>query len=153
MSRIRLLAFGIAVATVSLSVGCGAKDPSTLHIVNLRVEEAAPGDPPDLLFAVHNRLSADDALTSITSPDAEGVTIDGTGGQVLNGSKTDLELVAQEVTRFEPGAIRIRLDRPRRPLEVGDQVQVIFTFESGVQIRLMAPVIKPGAPGPDPDHV
>ena len=35
--------------------GCGAKDPSSLHIVNLRVEEPAPGASPDLLLRRRQR--------------------------------------------------------------------------------------------------
>lgn len=144
MSRSRLLVCGFALAALGLSSGCGAKDPSSLHITNLRVEEPDPGQPPDLLFAVDNGLSVSDSLISIASPDAESLTVGGTGAPVA--------LPAREATRFEPGATYARLNRPRRQLEVGDEVQVTFTVGSVIQIRLRAPVVEPGATGPDAGH-
>lgn len=152
MSRSRLLVCGFALAALGLSSGCGAKDPSSLHITNLRVEEPDPGQPPDLLFAVDNGLSESDSLISIASPDAESVTVGGTDGQMLGGTGAPVALPAREATRFEPGATYARLNRPRRQLEVGDEVQVTFTFGSGIQIRLRTPVVEPGATGPDAGH-
>lgn len=152
MSRVRLLVCGLALASVAPSTGCGAKDPSSLHIVNLRVEEPAPGASPDLLFAVDNGLSTNESLVSIASPDAASVTVRGADGQTLDGTGASIAVPAQRPTRFEPGSNRAQLTGPIRQLEAGDEVQVVFSFGSGTQIKLVAPVVERGAAGPDPGH-
>lgn len=146
------MACGLAVAALSLSAGCGAKDPSSLHVANLRVEQPALGQDPYLRFVVDNRLDVSDSLVSISTPDAASVEIGRTATSGRSGTDAPVELPQQRSTSFEARGYEAQLTRPGRQLETGDEVQVTFIFGSGLQIRLLAPVVAPGAPGPDEQH-
>lgn len=143
-----ILATTILLAAATVTTGCGTKDPSSLHVANARVEASSGAADPMLRFVVDNRLNAADALVSITTPDADAVTVD--DGPTHRGTAVDIS--PGEPVRFEAGAHLARLERPARTLDVGDQVEVTFTFESGIQITVQAPVVAAGTPGTDQEH-
>lgn len=149
MKRVRMLLSAAAIAAAAGATGCGPKDPSSLHIVNLRVELPADGRSPVLRFAVDNGLPARDSLVSIASPDAGNVTV---SASTDRRPDSPVDLPARTMTRFDGRGTRVQLDGLRRQLEQGDQVQANFVFGSGTVITLIAPVVAAGSPGPDEGH-
>lgn len=151
MRRGHLAATVAAFAAAGISAGCGAKDPSTLHVANARIEAGATDVAPILRFVVDNGLDTDERLTRVTTPGIEAVvTLD--GDTDTSQASNPVDLPAGDTARFEAGDRLATISGLRRPLEPGDQLPVTFEFEHGVKITIDAPVVEPGTPGTDEDH-
>lgn len=85
----------------------------------------------------------DDALVAASSPDFGSIELheatrsDG----VMRMRKVDrIAVEAKRITSLEPGGLHLMMFDPKRPLEVGDEVTVNLTFESGLTLDLSMPV-------------
>ena len=85
----------------------------------------------------------DDALIGANSPDFNSIELheatrsDG----VMRMRKVErIPVRAKRITSLEPGGLHLMMFDPKRVLEIGDEVTVNLTFESGLVLDLSMPV-------------
>jgi periplasmic copper chaperone A len=107
-------------------------------------------------MVIHNSGTTDDALVSITSPAAATVELHQTtanaSGEMVMQPVPSVPVPAGGSVELKPGSYHIMLIGLVAPLEIGDTVELVLTFESGdphTTLVVEAPV-REDAPMPMP---
>lgn len=131
------------VVLVVVLAACSAGGP------DLQVEDAwVRAAPPDATamagyMVVHNRTSADRALSGARSPDFGAVEIHRTvvenGVARMEPAEHAVVPAVGELT-LAPGGMHLMLMRPAHALAPGDTVTLILSFDDGSTVEVRAPV-------------
>lgn len=144
---------GTAVlVTLALALGaaaCGGSDAGggELRVVGARVDRPLNPDVAAVRMEIVNESGTDDALISVTSPEAKASmhrsTTDASGLSSMD-ELTEVLVPDGETVEFAPGGLHVMLDDPDRVFETGDEVELVLTFEQAGKVRLTVPVVEPG---------
>jgi periplasmic copper chaperone A len=107
-------------------------------------------------MVIHNSGTTDDALVSVTSPAAATVELHETtanaSGEMVMQPVVSVPVPAGGSVELKPGSYHVMLIGLVAPLEIGDTVELVLTFQSGdphTTLVVEAPVSE-GAPMPMP---
>lgn len=139
----------LAATTV---VGCtddaGGSEGTELSVHGVRVDRPANPSVAAVRLTIENGTDTDDALISVSSPDAERASVhrsvvDDAGRSTMEPVDR-LDVPAGTTIEFAPGGLHVMLDEPTMDLQVGDEVSLTFTFENAGDHTMSAPVVEPG---------
>lgn len=145
-----LLAAAAAALLVALVAGCGSSNSSAGGVTVRQATIDKPANPQQgaMRFVIANDSDVDDALTGASSPMAERASIHRTTEDAEGRSSMEmvkeLRIPAGGEVTFDPGTYHVMLEGFERPLRVGDEVPVTFTFEQAGKKKVMAKVIEAG---------
>lgn len=130
--------------------------PATgLVVRDVRVEEPVNGRTAAVRMVLDNGGGPSDRLVAVSSDAATSATLHRSTTDELDRSAMvevpSVEVPAGEVVRFEAGGLHVMLKGFRRPLEVGDVVDLTLTFQHGGTQTVDATVVPLGE-GSDPEH-
>jgi len=138
MTRRALLLAALVLA------GCGQRGPGEresssfpVTIAGAFVREPVLGDVAAGYLTMWRSDGENDALVSISSPDAGRVMLHGAGMATLDS----LPLTPGDTTRLEVGGAHLMLENLTRVLAPGDTVTLNFTFSRAGPIVVRAPVV------------
>lgn len=142
--------FASLFAVATLALGSCGQDP-VLYVDKAWVRlPAVPENPGAAYFTVHGGPNAD-KLIRVTSSVAirtemhDVVTENGVTKMVPMES---VDIPALKPVEFKPGGKHVMLFDLRRNLQAGEKMRLDFTFESGEQIYVEAPMVAPGSDRP-----
>jgi len=101
-------------------------------------------------MTIRNRGTAPDRLLKVASPAAEKAEIHETrieDGMAMMRATGALELEPGATIELKPGGLHVMLMGLERPLEEGESLKLVLTFEKAGTIEVEATVEKAGAPG------
>jgi len=101
-------------------------------------------------MTIRNRGTAPDRLLKVASPAAEKAEIHETrieDGMAMMRATGALELKPGATIELKPGGLHVMLMGLERPLEEGESLKLVLTFEKAGTIEVEATVEKAGAPG------
>jgi copper(I)-binding protein len=161
LRRPALVALALLALAVPVSCGSGSGSSSAgasgvLRLRNVRVDRPALPEQAAVRLVVDNGTATADELVRVTSPDATGAdvhrsTIDAEGRDVMKPVER-LAIPARSEVTFEPGGLHVMLTGITRDLEVGDTVEVTFTFEHAGRRTATAEVVEPGTDPSEHEH-
>lgn len=119
-----------------------------IEIRDAYIPEPASPDVAAAYFTVANGGDEADTLQSVRTPAAGEVMMHrNTGGRME--MVTELRVPAHGDLTFSRGELHVMLDRPTRPLRVGDSVELVVHFAAAGDVRVEVPVrpldYRPGA--------
>ncbi len=143
---------GLAAALVLpllAAAGCGDGDEGeadgdgaeTLEILDASAR--AGTDPSALYFTVKNSGDEDDALTAVSTDVAGKAELHETvmeGGSMKMQPVEQIEVPANGEAVLEPGGYHVMLMELEQPLEEGETIQAVLTFEKAGDIEIEAVV-------------
>jgi periplasmic copper chaperone A len=140
----RLLA---ALVATSLLLGCSGAGPGpdgALVVRGATVDLPLNDRQAVVRLIIDNRDGPADRLLGASSPAAEAATVhesmaDDQDRSVME-ERPSLEIPAGEQVFFSPGSYHVMLERLRRPLELGDEVEITLRFERAGAVVVVAPV-------------
>lgn len=125
---------------------------------NIRVERpwarATPVKVGGAYMTLRNNGAVADRLVKVASPLAEKAEIHETkvdGGMAMMRPVGAVELKPRRSVQLKPGGLHVMLMGLRRPLEEGERIKLVLTFERAGTIEVEARVEKAGAAAPG-DH-
>lgn len=128
-------------------VACGGADDAADGALTVRgasVDVPVTDRQAVVRLVIDNREGPDDRLVGASSPAAEEATIHESMVDDLERSvmeeRSGLAIPAGRQVFFSPGSYHVMLQRLRRPLEVGDEVEVRLEFERAGTVVVVAPV-------------
>ena len=150
----------VALAVVLLlgvgTSGCGGGSEAgdgTVRVRDATVDEPVNGHSAAARFVLDNRDGPDDRLVGAASDAAGSVTIhrsevdaDGATSMV---DLVDVDVPAGEEVEFAPGGLHLMLEDLVAPLEPGDLVTLVLSFEEAGEVVVEAGVVPLGATGSD----
>jgi len=142
-----------AVAAVSLAATAQAAPKVSPQVIGAWSRPAAQGTTGAGFMTLSNPGAKADALVSVASPLAKGVTIH---QSMLHGSMSMMQPVttvpvpAGGSVTFAPGGYHLMFLELTKPLNVGDAVPATLTFASGATVKAtfvvgLAPPVAPAS--------
>ena len=155
-------AFSAAVAVVAVALllvgaaGCGGgseERDGTLRVLDATVDEPVNGRSSAARFVLDNRAGPDDRLVGASSDAAGSVTIhrssvDADGATSME-DLAGVDVPSGEQVEFAPGGLHLMLEDFAAPLEPGDLVTLVLSFEEAGDVVVEAGVVPLGATGSD----
>lgn len=152
-NRSRLLVAALVLLLTSVAAGCGeSTSEGGVEVIGARVDYPANPAVAAVRMEIVNDSDADDTLIAVSSPDADASVHRSTtsaDGMASMNHITKLPIPAGETVEFAPGGLHVMLDEPDRNLEIGDEVELVLTFERTGEQSLTVPVVEPGATATD----
>jgi copper(I)-binding protein len=128
--------------------------PITLRGVQLtypRGGSYAEGDDAELVMAIINEGTEDDALVDVTGDDFRGVEFDDNSATPTGGTNggsrqqvTEIAIPAGEVVYVDGQDRTITLTDLQQPLTTGQSLELTLTFENAGEVTVKATVATPG---------
>ena len=142
----------ISVLALALSLSaCGAQQG--IEVREPWMRPAAQGENGAVYFVIHNRGSAADTLTGVSSNVAEAVEMheSSMSGDVMQMQQLDsVPLEGSSETIFEPGGLHIMLVGLKKDLKIGDEIEITLYFENYEDLNVTVPV--QDVPAHEADH-
>lgn len=136
---------------VPVAAGCGSSSAAagtSLDVVEVTIDKPANPQQGAIRLVIRNATDTDDALTGASSPKAKRATIHRTTEDAEGRSSMEmlqrLDIPADGAVTFDPSTYHVMLEGFAKPLQVGDEVAVTFTFEQAGKKQVTAEVIEPG---------
>lgn len=145
----------LALLLTAVAAGCadaGDGGGGGVEVIGARVDYPANPAVTAVRMEIVNDTDADDTLLAVSSPEADASihrSTTSTDGLASMDHITELPIPAGETIEFAPGGLHVMLDEPDRDLEIGDEVQLVLTFERAGEQRLTIPVVEPGTTAAD----
>lgn len=153
-----ILAAGVAAALLLASCGRettgGTGDrpeprhPATLHLDQARIDWPPNPDVAAIRVDIDNGTDTDDTLLAVSTPAARGATLHRSGtsaeGQASMEPVDELPVPARDIVELAPGGLHVMLTDITEHLDIGNQVEVTFTFEQAGDLTVQVPVVEPG---------
>jgi copper(I)-binding protein len=152
--RPRLAVAALALLVTAAAAGCtdSGGGGGGLEVIGARVDYPANPAVAAVRMEIVNDSDADDTLIAVSSPDADASVHRSTtsaDGVASMDHITELPIPAGETVEFAPGGLHVMLEEPDRDLEIGDEVELVLTFERAGEQRLTVPVVEPGTTAAD----
>lgn len=130
--------------------------PTTLHIDEARIDWPANPEIAAVRLEIDNPTDADDTLVAVSTPAAPKASVHRSTtddeGLASMDPVTELPVPAGESVTFAPGGLHVMLTNIPEALEVGDDIEITFTFENEGDLTITVPVVKPGTTPNDATH-
>ncbi len=140
----------VFVSAIALALGCG-HNQSHVSIERAAVTLDVIGAPAAAYFTVTDRGSAADSVIAIGADMSQGVSMQTAQSHRVPGSQGPSAMLMAPVAavpigrggtvRFAPGGNTALLVNLKRPLVIGDSVQLTITLASGRTATATAPVL------------
>jgi len=143
------------LGTIALLVGTGclgaeggaeAGSSSRITVADAYVPQPA-GDVAAAYMTITNDGGGNDTLLGVRTEASRIAEVHETtmeGPTVSMRAVDSLEIPAGEVVALEPGRFHVMLIEPTAPLEVGDQILLVVTFEEAGDVEVLAEVVASG---------
>lgn len=138
------------LGTIALLVGTGclgaeggaeAGSSSRITVADAYVPQPA-GDVAAAYMTITNDGGGNDTLLGVRTEASRIAEME--GPTVSMRAVESLEIPAGEVVALEPGRFHVMLIEPTAPLEVGDQILLVVTFEEAGDVEVLAEVVASG---------
>jgi periplasmic copper chaperone A len=132
----------LALLTVTACGDGDGKEPEAAKVGDLEITDAfarAGVDPSAFYFTVTNTGDEDDALTAVSAEVTGKATLHETvsdGGSMTMQGVDRIEVPANGEAVLEPGGYHVMLVELEQPLEEGETITVVLTFEKAGPIEI-----------------
>lgn len=162
--RSSFVALALGVCVVMAAAACGADDgggsasaqgtgdaPRSVSVVDATIDWPANPSVAAVRMVVRNGTATGDTLLSVSSPIAETATVHRTAtdseGRSIMEPEPRLAIPARSSVFFAPSGLHVMLSGITDDLQVGDDVDLVLTFERAGEVQATARVVEPGSTG------
>lgn len=146
----------VAAVAIAVTVGNHRDDgtsqpPQGIIVRRVTIDEPVNGTTAAVRMIIDNRSGASDRLVAASSDVARSATLHRSTTDELDRSTmqdlTGVDIPAQTKIVFSPGGLHVMLSGLRRPLEIGDTVDVTLVFQHAGSQTIDAEVVPLGTVG------